>query len=175
MPYPVLIIDYDNRWPVIYEDEKQRILTVAGHKINGIDHIGSTSVVGLGAKPIIDTMAGVSSSCVADELLPLLREIGYTDVSRQSGHSEWYYCLSKVINGQEAWLQKFHLHLMKFRSETWKRHILFRDFLRNHSKTVQKYDKMKRMLAAKYGVDRESYTNAKTEFIASVINQARLK
>jgi GrpB-like predicted nucleotidyltransferase (UPF0157 family) len=64
---------------------------------------------------------------------------------------------------------------MKFRSETWKRHVLFRDFLRNHPETVQKYDKLKRMLAAKYGVDRESYTNAKTEFIASVLNQAKKK
>jgi GrpB-like predicted nucleotidyltransferase (UPF0157 family) len=120
-------------------------------------------------------MAGVNGSYDADELLPLLREIGYKDVIQQLDHSEWYYCLRKVVHGKEAWLQNFHLHLMKFRSETWERHILFRDFLRNHPETVQKYDKLKRMLAAKYGVDRESYTNAKTEFIASVVNQAKMK
>ena len=50
MSCPVVIVDYDDRWPVIYEEEKQLILTVAGHKIVGIEHIGSTSVVGLGAK-----------------------------------------------------------------------------------------------------------------------------
>lgn len=146
---PVVIVDYDPRWPAIYEEEKRRILTVTGHKIIGIEHIGSTSVVGLGAKPIIDIRGGVNGYSTADEVLPLLRKIGYEDVIRQSGHSEWYYCLIKVIDGEESWLQSFHLHLVKFRSETWERHILFRDFLRGHPKTVQKYDKLKRVVAAK--------------------------
>ena len=119
-------------------------------------------------------MGGVNGASSADEALPLLRKIGYENIIQQSGHSEWYYCLSKVIHGQ-VWLQNFHLHPMKFRSETWERHLLFRDFLRNHPETAQKYDELKRMLATKYGADRESYTNAKTEFIASVLNQARVK
>jgi len=175
MSQSIVIVDYYFRWPLIYKEEKQRILTVVGHKVIGIEHIDSTAVVNLGAKPIIDIMAGVSSSHVADELLPLLREIGYTDVIQQSGHPEWYHCLKKVIHGKETWLQNFHPHLVKFRSKTWERHLLFRDFLRKHPETVQKYYEIKRMLSTKYGVDRESYTNAKTEFIASVVNQARLK
>ena len=175
MSYSVVIGGYDFRWPLVYQEEKLCILDVAGNRILGVEHIGSTAVVGLGAKPIVDIMAGVSGSSVADELLPLLREIGYADVIRQLGHSEWYYCLRKVIQGEETWLQNFHLHLMKFGSATWERHILFRDFLRSHPKAARKYDKLKRMLAAKYGADRESYTNAKTEFIASVVNQAKVK
>ena len=175
MSCPVVIVDYNPRWSLIYEEEKLRILGVAGSRILDVAHIGSTAVVGLGGKPIVDIMAGVNGSSNADELLSLLREIGYKDVIRQLGHSEWYYCLRKVVYGEEAWLQNFHLHLMKFRSEIWKRHVLFRDFLRNHPEAVQKYDKLKRMLAAKYGVDRESYTNAKTGFIASVVNQAKMK
>ncbi|MCJ7770744.1 GrpB family protein [Candidatus Bathyarchaeota archaeon] len=54
MAHPVIIVDYDSQWPAIYEEEKQRILTVGGDKVLGIEHIGSTSVLGLGAKPIID-------------------------------------------------------------------------------------------------------------------------
>jgi GrpB-like predicted nucleotidyltransferase (UPF0157 family) len=54
MAHPVIIVDYDSQWPAIYEEEKQRILTVGGAKVLGIEHIGSTSVLGLGAKPIID-------------------------------------------------------------------------------------------------------------------------
>jgi GrpB-like predicted nucleotidyltransferase (UPF0157 family) len=173
--FPVVIVDYDPRWLLVYEEEKRCILGVASNRVLGVEHIGSTSVVSLGAKPIVDIMVGVNGQSDASALLPLLIEIGYDNVTRQSGDSEWYYCLRKVVHGKEAWLQNFHLHLMKFRSETWERHILFRDFLRNHPETVQKYDKLKRMLAAKYGVDRESYTNAKTEFIASVVNQAKMK
>ena len=175
MSCPVVIVDYDPRWPLIYEEEKFCILVVAGSRILDVAHIGSTAVVGLGAKPIVDIMAGVNGSSDADGLLPLFRKIGYEDVIRQLGHSEWYYCLRKVVLGEGAWLQNFHLHLIKFRSETWERHILFRDFLRNNPETMLKYDKLKRMMAAKYGADRESYTKAKTEFIASVVNQAKMK
>ena len=175
MSYPVVIINHDSRWPLIYEEEKRRILDVGSHKILSLEHIGSTSVVGLGAKPIIDIMAGVNELSDADGLLPVLSAIGYKNSVRQSGDPEWYYCLSKIIYGKEAWLQNLHLHLMKFKSQTWKRHILFRDFLRNHSEVAQKYNKLKRMLAAKYGNDRESYTNAKTKFIASVSAQSKEK
>jgi GrpB-like predicted nucleotidyltransferase (UPF0157 family) len=173
--FPVVIVNYDPRWLLVYKEEKRRILGVAGNRILGVEHIGSTSVVGLGAKPIIDIMVGVNDQSDAEALLPLLREIGYKNVTRQSSDSDWYYCLSKGINGQEMWLQNFHLHLMKFRSKTWKRHIIFRDVLRKHPKVAQKYYELKKTLAAKYGGARESYTNAKTEFIASLATQTNEK
>ncbi len=119
MSRPVVIVDYDPRWPVIYEEEKLLILSVDGYRILGVEHIGSTAVVGLGAKPIVDIMVGISGLSEADDLLLLLREIGYKDVTRQLDDSEWYYCLGKIIHGEEVWLQNFHLHLIKFRSETW--------------------------------------------------------
>jgi GrpB-like predicted nucleotidyltransferase (UPF0157 family) len=120
---PVAIVNYDPRWPLIYEEEKHCILGVGGSRILDVARIGSTAVVGLGAKPIVDIMVGVKCSSDADELLPLLREIGYKDAIRQLGHSEWYYCLRQVVHGEEPWLQDFHLHLMKFRSETWERQL----------------------------------------------------
>jgi GrpB-like predicted nucleotidyltransferase (UPF0157 family) len=175
MSFPVVIVDYDPRWLLVYEEEKRCILGVAGNRVLGVEHIGSTSVIGLGAKPIVDIMVGVNGQSDADTLLPLLREIGYANVTRQSGDSEWYYCLSKVIHGQEVWLQNFHLHLIKFRSNTWERHILFRDVLRNHPEVAQKYCELKKIIAAKYGVDRESYTNAKAEFITSLVTQTNEK
>jgi len=172
MPRPVIVVDYDPKWQAIYEEEKECILVLVGDKILGIEHIGSTSVVGLGAKPIIDIMAGVENLVCANELLPLLQSIGYNDVTPEPGDPEWYYCLGKEYIGDKARLQNFHLHLMKFGSETWERHILFRDFLRTHSDVAQKYDELKREMAAKYRFDREGYTNSKTEFIDSVVNQA---
>ncbi len=172
MSHPLVIVNYDPRWPAIYEEEKRRILRVAGRSIIGIEHIGSTAVVGLAAKPIIDIMAGVIDPSDADKLLPLLKGIGYEDVTRQSGDLEWYYCLGKVNREEENRLQNFHLHLMKFRSETWKRHILFRDFLRNNREAALKYGELKRRLAAEHSFDRESYTKAKTGFITSVVNEA---
>jgi GrpB-like predicted nucleotidyltransferase (UPF0157 family) len=173
--FPVVIVDYDPRWLLVYEEEKRCILGVASNRVLGVEHIGSTSVVSLGAKPIVDIMVGVNGQSDASALLPLLIEIGYDNVTRQSGDSEWYYCLSKVIHRQEVWLQNFHLHLIKFRSKTWERHILFRDVLRNHPEFAQKYCELKKILAAKYGVDRESYANAKSEFIISLVTQTNEK
>ena len=172
MSNPVVIVDYTHRWPLIYEKERHHIVAVARHRVLSVEHIGSTAVVGLGAKPIIDIMLGVNGLPDAGELLSLLGKIGYEEAIRQQGDSEWYYCLKKIAHEEDVWCRNFHLHLMKFRSETWRRHILFRDFLRNHSEVAQKYDKLKRMLAEKYGIDREGYTNAKTEFIVSVVKQA---
>jgi GrpB-like predicted nucleotidyltransferase (UPF0157 family) len=118
-------------------------------------------------------MAGVNGLTDANELLPLLLEIGYDDVTPEPGDSEWYYCLGKVYRGENERLENFHLHLIKFRSETWDRHALFRDFLRTHHEVAEKYDRLKREMAMKYGSDREGYTNAKTEFIVSVVANAR--
>ena len=173
MPRPVVIVDYDPQWLALYEEERRRILKVVGHKILAIEHIGSTAVPGLGAKPIVDIMVGVRSSADADEYLPLLLDIGYDDVTPQLGNPEWYYCLGKVYRGEKVRLENFHLHLVKFGSEHWERHVLFRDFLQTHPEVAQRYDRLKRELAAKYGSDREGYTNAKTEFIESVVAQAR--
>ena len=166
-------MDYDSRWSTIYDGEKLRILSSLGSKVLAIEHIGSTAVAGLSAKPTIDIMVGVTSLTDADALLPLFREIGYEDVTPETGDPEWYYCLGKVYRGEKVSLNNFHLHLMKFKSSTWERHMLFRDFLRTHPEVAQKYDKFKREMAAKYGSDREGYTNSKTTFIASVVDQAR--
>ena len=86
---------YDPRWPILCEEEKRRILGAIGHKVLAIEHIGSTAVPGLGAKPIIDIMAGVHQAADAEECLPLLQSLGYNDVTLQPGNPEWYYCLGK--------------------------------------------------------------------------------
>ena len=95
MPRTVTIVDYDPQWPILYEEEKSSILEVAGHKILAIEHIGSTAVPGLAAKPIVDIMAGVEGEAVADECVRLLHTIGYGDVTPEPETLDWYYCLGK--------------------------------------------------------------------------------
>ncbi len=175
MPHPIKIVDYDPQWPILYEEEKRRIIEIIGHKIAAIEHIGSTAVPGLGGKPIIDIMAGVNQPTEADECLVPLEKIGYQDVTPQPDNSEWYYCLGKVYHGETVKLENYHLHLVKFMSDHWKKHLFFRDFLRTHPNTAQKYYELKKKLATKYDSDRVGYTNAKITFIESVIAQAIYK
>lgn len=167
MPSPVIIVEYDPQWPILYEEEKRRILEAVGHKVLAIDHIGSTAVPGLGAKPIIDIMAGVHQLADADECLPCLQKIGYIDVTPEPENPEWYYCLGKGPHSTG-----YHLHLVKFMNDHWRRHLLFRDFLRTHPEVAQQYYELKKKLALEYGSDRVGYTNAKTSFIESATARA---
>jgi len=166
--HPVIIVDYDPQWPILYEEERGRIIGIIGHKILAIEHIGSTAVPGLGAKPIVDIMACVRGSSDADDCVPILRNIGYDDVTPQEGKPDWYYCLGKGTRSMG-----YHLHLMRYMSDFAKKHILFRDYLRAHPDAAQQYFELKRGLVARYGPDRVAYTESKTSFIESIVARAR--
>jgi len=161
---PVVIVNYNPLWQTLYESEARLIRRVLGSRILAIEHIGSTAVPNLGGKNIVDIMAGVNSLEEAKQCLAPLESIGYTEVIPQVNNADWYYCLEK---SQQT--PGFHLHLVRFGSEHWKKHIIFRDFLRKNPKVAQEYCALKKELSAKYGTDRLGYTEAKTAFIESVI------
>ena len=169
MPHHVRIVDYDPRWPILYEEEKRRVLEHVGNKVVAIEHIGSTAVPRLGGKPIIDVMAGVLRSSDADECVLLLHD-DCKDVTPEPDNPEWYYCLGKSCQNEPAYY--IHLHLVKYLSDHWARHLLFRDFLRTHPDTAQQYYVLKKNLAVKHGSDRVGYTDAKTSVINAIIEQA---
>jgi GrpB-like predicted nucleotidyltransferase (UPF0157 family) len=162
---PVTIVGYDPRWPDIYEEEKRVVLDTIGERITRMEHIGSTAVPSLGAKNIVDMMAGVGSREVADECQRLLLGVGYDDVTPQPGEVDWFYCLGK--NHQIVY---FHLHLVLYPSDRWDRQVLFRDILRANPEIAENYCALKRRLAEEMGCDRVAYTEAKTGFIESVLD-----
>ena len=167
MSRPVIIVDYDPRWPLLFEEEKKLILEIARHKVLAVEHIGSTAVHGLAAKPIIDMMAGVHGSSDADECLPLLARVGYDHVTPEPDNQEWFYCLGKGPHSVG-----YHLHLIRYRSNHWNKHLLFRDYLRKHPDIAKQYEEVKKRMAEKLGSERETYTESKTSFIESVLAQA---
>jgi GrpB-like predicted nucleotidyltransferase (UPF0157 family) len=164
LPGAVIIVDYDPQWPALYEKEKELICKVLEHRICAFEHVGSTAVANLGGKNIIDIMTGVNSIGEANQCISPLENIGYKDVTPQPDNSEWYYCLGKGPHSVG-----YHLHIVKFNSEHWKKHIVFRDFLRKNPQVAQDYFKLKKRLAIEYGTDRLGYTEAKSAFIESVL------
>ena len=163
MPSVVIIVDYDTQWPTLYEKEKALVRRVLEHRICALEHVGSTAVPKLGGKNI-DIMAGVKSVDEANQCISPLESIGYKDVTPQPDNTEWYYCLGKGPHSVG-----YHLHLVKFNSEHWKKHIVFRDFLRKNPQIAQEYFNLKKRLAIKYGTDRLGYTEAKSPFIESIL------
>lgn len=170
MSRPVYIVDYDHVWPERYESERRRVMRVMGRRVRSIEHIGSTSVPGLGAKPIIDILAGVDDQENADLCVEALAALGYDDVTPQPENPDWFYCLGRRLEGPYC-----HLHLVREGSEFQGDHVIFRDYLRENPDACREYHELKKELVERYRYQRQAYTEAKTEFIRSAIEQTRSK
>jgi GrpB-like predicted nucleotidyltransferase (UPF0157 family)/protein associated with RNAse G/E len=172
MGHPVTIADYDPRWPIIYEKEKDKILNALRKIIVGIEHIGSTAVPGLGAKPIVDVMVALARLSDAQKCIEPLKRIGYEYVPEYEVTIPERRYFRKGPEGIPN--KHFHLHMVERNGEFWKRHLSFRDYLCSHPDVAQRYCKLKKELAEKHASNREAYSEAKTSFIESVLAQARV-
>lgn len=170
MPEPIIIVDYNPEWPRGYEKTAARILGAIGDKVVAVEHIGSTAVPGLGAKPIIDIMVAVGLISDAHKCIIPLRSSGFEYTPYPDFPERLFFRDGPMGEGPH------HLHMTEFMSSFWEAKLLFRDFLRGHGDVAQEYFLLKLQLATRYGSDREKYepyTEAKTSFIESVVARAR--
>ena len=163
---PVRIDAYDPRWASMFEEARAEILSRCGALVVGVEHIGSTSVPGLAAKPIIDIMAGVEALDDAPALIESLAAIGFEFVPKNDFPGRRFF--RRGLRGAGT----HHLHVVEHGGWEWRRHLLFRDHLRAHPERAADYERLKRELAARHGPDRGAYTDAKTPFIESVVERA---
>ncbi|CAM3740741.1 GrpB family protein [Mesobacillus zeae] len=162
----VILIDYNPDWPRKYEEEKNRILEVTGKEIMAIAHIGSTSIKGLAAKPIIDIMAGIKKLKDFEALIQPLDKIGYQYIPKAEFKERKFF--RKGLWGRGT----CHLHICEIDSNEWKEKLFFRDFLRLHPESVEEYSTFKKELAAKFQFDRARYTEEKGPFVRAIIDKA---
>ena len=165
----VLIEDYNPRWPEMYAQEKARILDAIGEYLIDIQHVGSTSIPGLSAKPIIDIMAVIRNVSLVEQCIKPLEALDYFYGGELGIPGRHYF--RKPIDISQA-KRAFHLHMVEKGHEQWAMHQLFREYLLLHPESLREYDALKRELAAKHGSDRTAYTNAKAPFIESIIRAA---
>ncbi len=164
MGAPIIIVDYDPAWPVQAADEIAAIRAALGDQLLAIEHVGSTSVPGLAAKPVIDLMAGIRTLDDAPACVPLLAALGYEfkPVAEDTIPERRYFRKGPVG------ARTHHLHMVALGGEFWRRHLAFRDALRADPATAADYAALKRRLAADFRDDRIGYTEAKTAFIRAV-------
>jgi len=155
----IVILPYDDHWPDIFALEKEKIQNVLGTNVH-IEHIGSTSVPNLCAKPIIDIMIGICSIGMAKKYIKDLEKLNYS-----------YFPDYEALIPERRYLEKkgFHVHMVEKNGDFWKRHVFFRDFLRAHADIAREYCEIKKKLARKYKNEREKYTEAKGPFIQKVL------
>jgi GrpB-like predicted nucleotidyltransferase (UPF0157 family) len=156
---------YSAAWPAQFVAERDRLSALFPTQLLAIEHFGSTAIPGMPAKPIVDILAGVESMEVADSLFEPILACGYT-TSREFNATlpdrRWFM---RSADGKRT----HHLHVVVLGSRQWEERLRFRDILRSHAGLAQQYAKLKWRLASRHRSDREAYTDAKSEFVSSVV------
>jgi GrpB-like predicted nucleotidyltransferase (UPF0157 family) len=166
MAEPVVISEYDPEWPREFERLRARALDALSDLAVSIEHVGSTAVPGLAAKPVIDLDVVVRSADDIPEAIRCLESLGY-------GHQG-----DLGMPGRHAFTfpegePRHHLYVVEEGNAAYRAHIRLRDHLRLHPEDARAYAELKRGLAARYGSDWTRYTYAKTEFIDRLLAEPR--
>ncbi|MEO8402098.1 MAG: GrpB family protein [Gammaproteobacteria bacterium] len=157
----IYLSPYNPEWPDLFAAEKELLLRFAGQYIAVIEHIGSTAIPSISAKPVIDIMIGVNKlSDVTDEAIQALEKQGYNYIKKYEIEMPY----RRYFQKNDSQGNRTHqIHLVKIHGDFWNRHLLFRDFLRTHPEDAKNYEKLKLDLANKFD-DTNEYAKAKTDF-----------
>jgi GrpB-like predicted nucleotidyltransferase (UPF0157 family) len=161
----IRIVDYDTDWPKKFEAHARRISDALGETPMRIEHIGSTSVPELAAKPIIDILVVVADSADESAYLPQLEAAGYVLRVREPAWNE-----HRMFRTPE---KDVHVHIYSACCQEIRRNLVFRDRLRRNPDDRSRYEQTKRELAAKEWADMDAYADAKTELIEQIIASSR--
>lgn len=166
MPQHITVLDYNTGWSLQYEREKEQITAILKDNCIAIYHIGSTSVPGLAAKPIIDIMVAVRSLEQVDTVSEDFSKINYEYLGEFRIAGRRY-----LRKGGDERTHQIHI----FHVDDWnniKRHLAFRDYMRTHKKERDEYAKIKKELAQSFPYDIEGYCDGKEDFVRKVEEQA---
>ncbi len=161
----IQVVDYDPGWPRLFEREEKRIRGALGERVVMLEHVGSTSVPGLAAKPRIDMLLVVPDSSDEPSYVTPLEAAGYRLVIREP---DWYE--HRVFKGPDT---DVNLHVFSPGCVEIERMLLFRDWLRSHPDDRELYQRTKRELAAKDWKYVQNYADAKTQVVEEIIARAK--
>ncbi|KRF13474.1 GrpB family protein [Paenibacillus sp. Soil787] len=158
----VVVVEYDPSWVMMFEQLRDFVLPVLSDIEVRIEHIGSTSVPGLAAKPIVDIDVVVSQQADVHTVILRLATLGYVHEGDLGA------------TGREAFIPPegitwHHLYVCTVDNDEYKRHILFRDYLRSHPNDAKMYGDLKKELALRFQNDRLAYSNAKSDFVNGIL------
>jgi GrpB-like predicted nucleotidyltransferase (UPF0157 family) len=166
-----VIVPYDVAWPQTFRTEAGLLLALFEPGGVRIEHIGSTAVPGLGAKPIIDIMLGAPRLVDIEQLIPSIESLGYEYVPEYEAEMPDRRYFRKDTDGRRS----HHLHGVELGGVFWRDHLLFRDYLRSHSEVAEEYYQLKLGLSERFRTDGHAYTHGKDSFIAAALASARLE
>jgi GrpB-like predicted nucleotidyltransferase (UPF0157 family) len=165
MPVPIIVVDYDPGWPERFQFLYGRIAAALGSMAAAIEHVGSTAVPNLAAKPIVDIDVLLATETGLPATIDCLAKLGYVHQGNLG------------IPDREAFLAPaqdvpHHLYVCTPGSKAFREHLAFRDYLRTHPQEAQEYADLKRALAFQFRDDRSRYVSGKSAFVADMISRA---
>jgi GrpB-like predicted nucleotidyltransferase (UPF0157 family) len=161
----IIIVDYDPHWQGLFEELRAPVVTALGDLVVNVEHVGSTAVPGLAAKPIIDMDVVVPSVTDIPKAIVRLATLGYVHQGDLG------------ITGREAFISPYgkprhHLYVCALDGDELRRHRSFRDYLLTHPDEARAYGALKKAAALRFADDRAAYTEAKTRFVKAVLKRA---
>jgi GrpB-like predicted nucleotidyltransferase (UPF0157 family) len=165
MPENITVVPYNAEWPEVFRRLGRELRTALQHRANRIDHIGSTSILGMSAKPILDIQISATSLEPMRQYKASLESIGFDWRVNNPDLTKRYF---REVSGQ----QRVHIHVRQSGSWGEQFSLLFRDYLRTHSKDAVAYSELKHRLASEHCTNRQAYADAKGPFIWTVMRAA---
>jgi GrpB-like predicted nucleotidyltransferase (UPF0157 family) len=161
----IQVVDYDPAWPALFEREAERVRAALGDRVLLLEHVGSTSVPGLAAKPKIDMLLAVANSADESTYVPMLEAAGYRLQIREP---DWYE--HRMFKGPDT---DINLHVYSLGCPEIDRVLLFRNWLRRNPSDLQLYERTKRELARREWKYMQNYADAKTAVVEEIIARAK--
>lgn len=161
----VKLLNYNLEWKKLYKKEEKLIRSIIEKYILDIQHVGSTSIPNVKAKPIIDIAVGVKSLKIGEKCIKPLEKLGYKykyDAGIKGRHF--------FVKGSEK-NRTHYLHIERLNGKLWRNHILFRNYLIKHKEAVEEYSELKEGLVKKYKDNRDIYTIKKNSFIQKILKK----
>jgi len=162
---PIELIEYSPNWPRLFIREAERVRATLGARVLMLEHVGSTSVPGLAAKPIIDMVLGVADSADESAYVPAMESAGYVLRIREP---EWNQ--HRLFKGPDT---NINLHVFSFRCPEIDKMLMFRDWLRANDADRNLYERTKRELAQQTWKYVQNYADAKTAVVEEIVARAR--
>jgi GrpB-like predicted nucleotidyltransferase (UPF0157 family) len=163
---PVAVVEASPAWPTMYAEIQERLAAALGPVALRIEHVGSTSIPGIAAKPVIDVQVVVPD--VEDEaaFVPQIEALGWVLRSREPGH--------RYFRDPAGTPRRVQVHVCQVGSKWEREHLLFRDYLRTHPERASSYETLKRAASERYETNRLAYTEAKGPFIEETLRLAEV-
>ena len=163
----VELLPYNPKWKKLYKKEEKLLYSAIGEYVLDIQHVGSTSIPGCKAKPIIDIAVGVKSLKAGEKCIKPLEKLGY-EYKYDAGIKGRHF----FAKGSEMY-RTHYVHVEKINGKLWKNHILFRDYLRSHKEVIKEYNELKEKLAKKYKDNRVAYGMEKDPFVQKIVKKIK--